>query len=52
MATLRADFDSADAFYSAFTPHADELAGDIKNYTNVEPVIPMSDVKEQGWIPG
>lgn len=44
-------FDSADAFYSAFAPHADELAGDIKNYTNVEPVIQISDVKEQGWIP-
>lgn len=38
-------FDSADAFYAAFLPHADVLQGDIPNYTDIEPVIHISEVK-------
>ncbi|MBF0564848.1 MAG: EthD family reductase [Nitrospirae bacterium] len=38
-------FDSPEAFYAAFMPHAEVLQGDIHNYTNVEPVIQISDVK-------
>jgi len=38
-------FDSVDAFLTAFLPVAPEVQGDIKNYTNVEPVIQFSEVK-------
>jgi uncharacterized protein (TIGR02118 family) len=38
-------FDSVDAFQTAFAPHAAEILADIPNYTNVEPVIQISDIK-------
>jgi len=38
-------FDSVEAFYGALTPHLDELRGDVSNYTNVEAVIQISEVK-------
>jgi uncharacterized protein (TIGR02118 family) len=38
-------FDSADAFQKAMAPHAAEIMGDIPNYTNIQPVIQISDVK-------
>ncbi len=38
-------FDSVDAFQTAFLPHATEIMGDISNYTNVEPLVQVSDVK-------
>jgi uncharacterized protein (TIGR02118 family) len=38
-------FDSVEAFYAAFTPHAATLQGDIPNYTDVEPGIQISEVK-------
>lgn len=38
-------FDSAEAFFAAFAPHAEILQGDIPNYTNVKPVIQLSEVK-------
>jgi uncharacterized protein (TIGR02118 family) len=38
-------FDSADAFQKAFAPHAGEIMADIANYTKIEPVIQVSDVK-------
>jgi uncharacterized protein (TIGR02118 family) len=37
-------FDSVDAFQKSFTPHADEIIGDIKNYTNIEPIIQISEI--------
>jgi len=37
-------FDSADDFMAAFTPHAEKLQGDIANYTDVEPIIQVSEV--------
>ena len=37
-------FDSVDAFIEAFMPHAETLQGDIKNYTNIQPVIQFSEV--------
>ncbi len=37
-------FDSLDSFMAAFTPHAAALQGDMKNYTDIEPVIQISDV--------
>lgn len=37
-------FDSQEAFLQAFLPHASLLQEDIRNYSNVEPVIQFSDV--------
>jgi uncharacterized protein (TIGR02118 family) len=38
-------FDSTAAFQEAFGKHAEEIMKDIPNYTNVQPVIQISDVK-------
>ena len=38
-------FDSSDAFQSAFGPHAQDILGDIPNYTNIQPTIQISEVK-------
>jgi uncharacterized protein (TIGR02118 family) len=38
-------FDSMDAFMDAFMPHAEVLQGDIRNYTDIEPVIQFSEVE-------
>lgn len=38
-------FASVDVFQTAFAPHATEIMGDIANYTNVQPIIQISDVK-------
>ena len=37
--------DSVEAFQAAFGPNAAEIMGDIPNYTNVQPVIQISEVK-------
>lgn len=37
-------FESVDTFVEAFIPHAAILQGDIKNYSDVEPVIQFSEV--------
>ncbi len=37
-------FNSAEDFMAAFTPHAAELQGDMLNYTNIEPIIQVSEV--------
>ncbi len=38
-------FDSLEDFMAAFAPHAEELQGDIANYTNIEPVIQINEVQ-------
>lgn len=38
-------FDSVEAFQSAFGPHSKEIMSDVPNYTNIEPVIQISEVK-------
>lgn len=38
-------FDSVEALQEAFGPHADTIMADIPNYTNIEPVIQLSEVK-------
>jgi uncharacterized protein (TIGR02118 family) len=38
-------FDSVDAFQTAFGPHAAQIQNDIANYSSVQPVIQISDVK-------
>jgi uncharacterized protein (TIGR02118 family) len=36
-------FDSVDAFQKAFGPHAATIMGDIQNYTDIQPVIQVSN---------
>jgi len=38
-------FESVEAFQSAFAPHAAELVADIPNYTPLQPLIQISEVK-------
>ncbi len=38
-------FDSVSAFEAAFAPHAATIMADIANYTNIQPVIQISEVK-------
>jgi uncharacterized protein (TIGR02118 family) len=38
-------FDSADAFQAAFVPHAPEIMGDISNYSDLQPIVQISEVK-------
>lgn len=37
---------SVDAFLAAFMPVAEQLQGDIPNYTDIKPVIQFSDLRE------
>jgi len=37
-------FDTVEAFQSAFGPHGPEIMNDIPNYTDVAPVIQISEV--------
>ena len=38
-------FDSVDAFQKAFAPHAQAIMSDIPNYTDVQPVIQIGEVR-------
>jgi uncharacterized protein (TIGR02118 family) len=38
-------FDSVADFQAAFAPHAAAIMADIPNYTNIQPVIQVSEVK-------
>lgn len=38
-------FDSVEDFQGAFGPHAETIMGDIPNYTNINPIIQISEVK-------
>lgn len=38
-------FDSVDAFQQSFGPHAAAIVGDVPNYTNIQPIIQVSEVK-------
>jgi hypothetical protein len=33
------------AFQAAFAPHSKEIMGDIPNYTNLQPIIQVSEIK-------
>jgi len=37
-------FESVNSFIEAFMPHAATLQGDMKNYTNIQPIIQFSEV--------
>lgn len=41
-------FDSVEAFQAAFGPHAQEIMGDIPNYTTITPVIQISTLEKSG----
>lgn len=45
MATGHLYFESVDAMHKAFEPYMEEIMGDIKNYTNVQPYFQISEVK-------
>ena len=38
-------FDSVGSFQSAFAPHASAIMADIPNYTPIQPVLQISEVK-------
>lgn len=37
-------FETMESFQNSFGPNAEEIMGDIPNYTNIEPVIQISEV--------
>ncbi len=37
-------FESLDAYQTAFGPNAEKIVGDIPNYTNIQPVLQISEV--------
>ena len=37
-------FDSIEDFHNAFGPNAEKIMGDIRNFTNSEPVVQISEV--------
>jgi len=37
-------FDSVEAFQTAFGPHSETIMGDIPNYTDLQPIIQVSEV--------
>lgn len=37
-------FNSLESFQNSFGPHTETIMGDIPNYTNIEPVIQISEV--------
>jgi uncharacterized protein (TIGR02118 family) len=38
-------FDSVEAFQSAFGPHAEAIMADAPNYTDIQPLFQISEVK-------
>lgn len=38
-------FDSVQDFQDAFGPHAEAIMGDIPNYTDIEPIVQVSEIK-------
>ena len=38
-------FDSVEAFQGTFGPHLNEIMSDVPKYTDVEPVVQISEVK-------
>lgn len=37
-------FDTVDDFGKAFGPNANEIMGDLPNFTNIEPIVQISEV--------
>ena len=38
-------FDSVEMFQAAFAPHAQAIMADLPNYTNVQPIVQISEVR-------
>jgi uncharacterized protein (TIGR02118 family) len=38
-------FDSVDSLQGSFRPHAEAMMENVQNFTNIEPVIQLSEVK-------
>lgn len=38
-------FNSVEEFQAAFEPHAVEIRADVPNYTDIEPILQISEVK-------
>ena len=38
-------FESIEAFQDTFAPHAEKIVGDAVNYTDIEPIIQISNIK-------
>ncbi len=45
MAVGHMTFDSVEAFQAAFAPQAAAITADVPNYTNVQPIIQIGEVK-------
>ena len=45
VAVCHLHFDSANAFEQAFGAHGESIVSDIPNYTNVQPIVQVSEVK-------
>ena len=41
-------FDSVESFQAAFGPHGREIMADIPNYTDIEPILQIGEVKMTG----
>jgi uncharacterized protein (TIGR02118 family) len=37
-------FDKLSAYQNSFRPHAEKIRGDVPNYTNIQPVVQISEV--------
>ncbi|NNC70748.1 MAG: EthD family reductase [Flavobacteriaceae bacterium] len=37
-------FDTLEAYETSFGPHAEKIIGDIPNYTNIQPIIQISEI--------
>ena len=42
------EFNSAEDFVAAFTPHASTLQGDMPNYTDITPIVQINEVLMTG----
>src|SRR5712691_6040642 len=40
-------FESVNSFFEAFAPHSEILREDMKNYTDIEPIIQFSEIVMQ-----
>jgi uncharacterized protein (TIGR02118 family) len=38
-------FDSMEAYQAAFEPHAQSIMADIANYTDLQPIVQISEIK-------
>jgi uncharacterized protein (TIGR02118 family) len=39
-------FDSVEAFQTSFGPHAEQIMADVPNYTNTQPILQISEIKD------